>query len=88
MSELDDPPLLTPIELIERARNRGRTLELTRTGTGRLMITDGIRRYILPILPEGVMPASLVEDVLYLFFGTYEADRLRLDFHLDPEMED
>ena len=51
-------------------------------------MTDGRKRYALRLVSGGLMPASLVEDLLYHFLGEGNADLLRTDFHLDPLAED
>jgi hypothetical protein len=84
----DDPPLMTPSEFISMLSNRGLTLKTSMSDRGRTILTDGRKPYVLPLLRKGMMPASLVLDVLYHFLRQENADLLRTDFHLDPKPDD
>ncbi|MEA2599441.1 MAG: hypothetical protein QOF89_433 [Acidobacteriota bacterium] len=74
-----------PDELIKLAGDRGKKLWIETSRNGDPMITDGAKRYLLPRLPEGLIPPDLVEILVALFFGS---DLLAVDFALDPREDD
>jgi hypothetical protein len=86
-----EPPLqitMTLDEFIKRARDRGIQLRTERNKVGRLILTDGEKRYALSLLAPSLLTESLIGDLLYHFCDEDNVDLLLAEFHFDPTVDD